>query len=397
MDDRQLFENGIRRFLEWLDRNGTAGYDPYDLWSTPVGLKTRRLYYRIGKLAAPFVAPMLLMDVAVPALARFATTKKPYATSHSHLILGLLNLHDKGLYVNGPDRVLALADELDQMKSIGYSGDCWGYPFDWQNRRGLWPKGTPLITVTPYAFEAYLGLYEANEDERFLERASSILDFALQDLNNTERSDKTIASSYSPLDNSVVVNASAYRAYVLLRGNKLKQNEAFEKLGNSLIQFVIESQRSDGSWLYALEEKGDDFIDHIHTCFVLKNLVKVHQIHPANDLWQAIEKGFAYYEAELFDQRGLPRPFAGDGGFLKYDLYGFAEAINLGVLLRDRIPRAFDMAVSVARETVNDFQLADGHFVTSIGPAGMKNTLPYIRWPQAQLFHSLTSLVKVLN
>src|SRR6185369_15178107 len=125
---------------------------------------------------------------------------------------------------------------------------------------------------------------------------------------------------------------------------------------------------------------------------------KITEIGPSDEVWEAIEKGFAYYEKELFDQRGLPKPFAkGRGKLAKYHLYDFAEAINLGVLLRDRIPHAFEKAFVIAREAVGRFQLDDGHFVTSVGIAGMKNTVPFIRWPQAQMFHSLASLRKALD
>ena len=55
MTDRKVFENSISRFISWLDRNGTAGYDPYDLWSTKYGIRARRMFYRYGKLAAPLV------------------------------------------------------------------------------------------------------------------------------------------------------------------------------------------------------------------------------------------------------------------------------------------------------------------------------------------------------
>jgi len=398
MDDRQLFKSGIRKFLVWLDHNGTAGYDPYDLWSTPIGTRLRRTYYDYGILAAPLTAPIVAADIAFPLITRLAVTKKPYATSHAHLILGLLDLYDNGFGgENWLGHAIELADELDNMKIAGYSGDCWGYPFDWQNRRGLWPRNTPLITVTPYCFEANARLYETTGDEKFGQRAASIVDFALNDLNNTERPGGAIASSHSPLDKSLIINASSYRAFVLKSGSMLKPNPEAEKLSDALIRFVLDSQQTDGSWLYALEEKGDDFIDHFHTCFVLKNLIKINAIVPTDEVWKAIEKGFGYYETHLFDRLGLPKPFAKGGRLLIYNLYDFAEAINLGVLLKDQIPRAFERALVMGRTTVGNYQLADGHFVTSLGVVGVKNIVPFIRWPQAQLFHSLASLYKALD
>jgi hypothetical protein len=399
MQDRQFFEKSIRRFLAWLDHNGTSGYDPYDLWSTAYGVRARRLFYRYGGPAAVIAAPLVLADRIFPEAVRYRIKKKRYATSHAHLILGLLELKAAGFNENDHlSNAVALGEELDEIKISGYSGDCWGYPFDWENRRGLWPKNTPLITVTPYGFEANWALYKATENESYQNRARSVIDFALHDLNNTERHDGSIASSYSPLDNSLILNASAYRAFVLIAGAQTFSDEVSKELARKLVRFVINSQRDDGSWPYALEAKGDDFVDHFHTCFVLKNLAKIHELTGDAEILSAIENGYSYYENALFYNDALPRPFSvGGDRSLKYNLYDFAEAINLGILLRDRVPRAFDRALHVAQSTVERFQLSDGHFVTSVDRFGLRNELAFIRWPQAQLFRSLASLLKTLD
>jgi hypothetical protein len=399
MADRQIFENSIRQFLDWLGHNGTAGFDPYDLWSTGYGVNARRLFYKYGRAAAVASAPLLFAEKLFPEAARRSIEKKQYATSHAHLILGLLNLHAVPAF--GGDHLThakKLGGELDDLKIKGYSGDCWGYPFNWENRRGLWPKDTPLITVTPYGFEANLALYDVTNDESYLDRARSVVEFAVNDLNLIERLDGSAASSYSPLDRSLVINASAYRAFVLITGGRIFANKKADDIGQRLIQFVINRQRADRSWPYALETKGDDFVDHFHTCFVLKNLAKVYAVNGAPEILKAIEKGYAYYENELFYDDGLPRPFSvGGDRSLKYNLYDFAEAINLGVVLREQIPQAFDRALSVARAVAEKFQLPDGHFMTAVDKLGLRKKLAFIRWPQAQLFHALTSLLRTLD
>lgn len=397
MISKSRLDASLRLFIGWLDRNGTSGYDPYDLWSTSYGKLARRLYYRFGTPAALFSLPVLLADRLIPQIGRSLIDKKPFATSHAHLILAyleLLGLEDRDRI----SRASALADELYAMKIDGYSGACWGYPFDWVNRRGTWPKGTPLITVTPYCFEAYLALYLATSQEKYRDVARSIVEFALNDLKIIRRPSGSIASSYSPIDNSLIVNASAYRAFLLFRAWREFGITEAKDTAEGLIKFVIESQCDDGSWPYAVGAKGDDFVDHFHTCFVLKNLVRISELQEDEDLTRAIEKGYSFYERELFDIDGLPRPFAKGGNrLLKYNLYDFAEAINLGVLLRDRFPQAFERALFIARETIERFQLPQGYFITSVGRAGLADKMPYIRWPQAQLFHALASVRRVLS
>jgi hypothetical protein len=74
-------------------------------------------------------------------------------------------------------------------------------------------------------------------------------------------------------------------------------------------------------------------------------------------------------------------------------MYNFAEAITLGALLRDSIPGAFELAQKLAAILCEQHQLRDGHFVTRVYRGGFRHTFPFLRWPQAQLFYSLTNLL----
>ena len=54
---------------------------------------------------------------------------------------------------------------------------------------------------------------------------------------------------------------------------------------------------------------------------------------------------------------------------------------------------AYEMAHNVARSAIRDYQLSDGHFVTRVYRGGLRHTLPFLRWPQAQMFYALTNLM----
>jgi len=399
MDDKAAFKDAIQKFLVWLDANGTAGHDPYDLWATDFGVRVRRLYYRYGKAAAPLALPLMAADRVFPSLARRGIEKKRYAMSHAHLILGMTDLAAAGIDSEHNIRAASsLGNELKELSIAGYSGDCWGYPFDWENRRGHWPKGTPFITVTPYGFEAYIALYEATGDTNWLNRARSVAEFAKKDLNDTPRRNDGAASSYSPLDKSLVINASAYRAFVLSAAGKIFDDIDAREYAAKLVRFILDSQNDDGSWLYALEEPGDDFIDHFHTCFVLKCLSKIYHSTGSGEVIAAIEKGYEYYANALFYHDGLPKPFSKGGDrSLKYALYDMAEAMNLAAILKDTIDGALDRGVRIGRFVKAEMQLKDGHFATSVDRLGRRNDIAFIRWPQAQLFHAFASLLKALD
>ena len=77
-------------------------------------------------------------------------------------------------------------------------------------------------------------------------------------------------------------------------------------------------------------------------------------------------------------------------------MYDYAEIINLGVMAKEYFPDLFQLAKESAGDLVTNFQLKDGHFVTRITSFGTKHKMPYHRWPQAQIFNSLTLLLNNL-
>jgi hypothetical protein len=74
-------------------------------------------------------------------------------------------------------------------------------------------------------------------------------------------------------------------------------------------------------------------------------------------------------------------------------MYNVAEAITLGTLLKNDIPEAFALAQRLATRLVREYQLPVGHWVTRVYLGGIRHTLPFLRWPQAQLFLALTNLL----
>ena len=386
----------IETFLDWLKEHGHESYDSYDFWATPFGILARKLYYRNPFFGAIFVLPILFLDLIWPQSRSFWVSKKRYPTADAQILLGLLNLYSIHKLPEYLATAVSLGRDLMASSIPGFSGHAWGYPFDWQNNRGLWKKCTPFITVTPYCFEAFLALYDATEDTKYLEIATSAARFAARDMSETVTSGLASATSYSPLDRSQVVNASAYRAFMLYEAFLRFGEEEYRKKAIRNLYFVLESQRLEGSWLYAMGNSKDAFIDHFHTCFVLKNLWKLNRHLKSSDVHAAIGKGYMFYRENLFDSRGFPKPFVilSNLQLAKYEMYDFAEAILLEALLADEIPGAYEFAHHLAQEVYDHFRLPDGHFVTRVDRFGLINTVPYLRWPQAQMFYALTMLLK---
>ena len=403
----------ISKFTSWLETVGYESYDPYDVWGTRYGLWARRLYYQKNLLGTALVGPLMFTEWICPLLRKWLVRKARYATADAQLILAFLNLHqlepasgvDEATEVteNQPrspwlNKARDLAKELLEYSVRGYSGYCWGYPFDWQNVNGFTKKGTPFITTTPYCFEAFLKLADISREGRYLEIAQSVAAFVHNDLIDTPTGKDAAAGSYGPYLSSKVVNASAYRAYVLMEAAHRFGLESYKETAQKNLRFVLQNQRSDGSWLYAIDNPAEAFIDHFHTCFVLKNLWKINERLKDARVSQAIRQGFAYYRQELFDTDGLPKSFAIQPRLqmVRLELYNFAEAISLGAQMKDDVPEALTLACRLTRALMDRYQLPEGHFVTRVYRGGLKHTVPFLRWPQAQLLYALTNVLRSL-
>jgi hypothetical protein len=201
----------------------------------------------------------------------------------------------------------------------------------------------------------------------------------------------------APNDPCGVVNASAYRAFLLTKAGIELSMPPYLEAAKRNLNFVLASQNSDGSWYYSMDG-ARDFVDHFHTCFVLKALAKIEQLTPTAKTHSAIQHGVDYYIKNLVDAQGLPVPFSKRPRMTVYkkELYDYAECINLGSLLLGRFEQ-FDRVLSnVVADLLARWQRADGSFRARQLLLGWDN-VPMHRWAQAQVFRSLCFLLSQLD
>jgi hypothetical protein len=159
------------------------------------------------------------------------------------------------------------------------------------------------------------------------------------------------------------------------------------------LNFVLQTQQANGSWPYSVDG-ARDFVDHFHTCFVLKALAKIDRLKPSDACKRAISSGIAYYLENLLDEKRLPKPFSKAPRLTVYrrELYDYAECINLCVLLRDSIPELNDVLHRVVDDVLTRWVKPDGSFRSRELWLQWDN-VPMHRWAQSQMFRSLSLLV----
>src|SRR5207244_9863564 len=155
------------------------------------------------------------------------------------------------------------------------------------------------------------------------------------------------------------------------------------------LNFVLDNQNTDGSWYYATDGVRN-FVDHIHTCCVMKALAKIHALTGHEACGEALARGVAYYQKNLFEEDGLPKPFSKAPRLTVYkrELYDCAECINLCLLLRGRFPQMETTLETVVEGILKDWIKADGSFRSRRLHVGWDN-VPMHRWGQSQMFRAL--------
>ncbi len=118
-----------------------------------------------------------------------------------------------------------------RLAAESYEDYCWGYPFDWETRTGTIKAGTPLITTVPYVYEAFSQVYAIDGDQKWLPIMRSIAEHAFRSYRDLETAPDTASCAYTPApdDPCGVINASAYRAFLLTKaGIELSQPQYLE-------------------------------------------------------------------------------------------------------------------------------------------------------------------------
>jgi hypothetical protein len=383
----------LERFDAWLQAYGETSWDHQSYFAGPVGRRAKGLYYRNKALGVVAVAPMIFSEAFFPPARRLFWKKQRFPIADAHYAMGFSMLAK----ATGDERYLARAthflEVLEATRSPGYAHYGWGYPFDWVTRNGVMTAGTPLITSTPYVWEAFEAVHNLNGRERWQSVLASIAEHAFNDIPDREIEPGVTTAGYNPVDNvGLVVNASAYRAFLLTAASVRFGREDYRAAAEGNLRFVLGAQKADGSWPYAVDGVRD-FVDHFHTCFVMKALAKIDALIDHTGCREAIERGAAFYVDHLFDEQGCPRPFAVAPRLTVYrnELYDYAECINLCTLLAGRFERLDARLASTLADLLDRWVRNDGSFRSRRLILGWDN-VPMHRWAQSQIFRSLSQL-----
>jgi len=391
--DEKAVLSALMTFVDWLDRYGETSHDHQSFFAGDLGRAAKALYYKNKKVGTLAVAPMILCEAFLPASRAIFWKRQRFPIADAHYASGFAFLSETLGQPRYHERAVHFLEVLIATRSQGFANHAWGYPFDWVTMNGTLTAGTPMITTLPYVYEAFRDVNRLDHNEKWRVVMRSIADHALNDYEDFETSSTGRSTAYTPRPGKLggVINASAYRAGLLTMAARDFGDEACQRVAQANLNFVLESQNADGSWFYSTDGKRD-FVDHFHTCFVMKALAKIEAITGCSRCTTALERGVRYYVDNLFDE-GLPKPFSRAPRLTVYrrELYDYAECLNLAALLGGRFP-AFDALLpGIVGDVLGRWRKPDGSFRSRQLLAGWDN-VPMHRWAQAQLFRSLSLL-----
>lgn len=285
-------------------------------------------------------------------------------------------------------RINTMAELLISLISKGYSGACWGYNFNWQNRVFFQPKNTPTVVATSFATNAMFQAYEATKNNKYLEVALSAADFVINDLNRTNDEDGMVLS-YSPLDHSKVYNASLLGGRILARSYSYTKNDLHKKLSEEIISTIVKKQNKDGSWIYG-EGRTQDWIDSFHTGFNLECIYEYGVYTEDQKFQESFHRGMDYYLNNFFEENGRSKYF--HNGIFPIDIHSPAQLI-ITLTKTGELKNNMELAKRVIEWTINNMQSKKGYFFYQIKPV-VSSKISYMRWAQAWMFYAFANYFK---
>lgn len=387
----EAVQGALDRFVAWLAAYGEVSRDHQTFFAGRVGGAAKRLYYARPALGTAVVAPLIACEALLPSARRLFHRDTRFPIADAHYAMGFAFRYETTGDPSHLDKAIHFLRELQKARCPHFAEYCWGYPFDWVTRNGTIPAQTPLITSTPYAYEAFLQVHRLAPRDEWRDILRSIARHAARDIKDFPVSESASSCSYTPYDGGGVINAAAYRAFLLTSAAIELESDEYQAIADRNLEFVLGAQNADGSWYYATDGVRD-FVDHFHTCFVMKALAKIHALSGHEQTREALSRGVEYYTTHLFDEDGLPKPFAKAPRLTVYkrELYDCAECINLCVLLADRFPSLRAPLKATIAGVLADWVKSDGSFRSRKLFWGWDN-VPMHRWAQSQMFRSLAS------
>lgn len=384
---KEHIHDSILHLSEWLELHEYRGYDTFD------GLNAKFLRQLTFETD-------VLRTVLQQAVRRFPINLRPvlgirkdYSTKGmGFLARGFLRLYRATGDDSWKKKAEATLQWLNEHRSGGYSGACWGNHFDYQSRSFYLPKGVPTVVWTSLIGHAFLDAYDQLPSSKYLETAVSACEHIVNDLERFPDAD-AICIGYipanTPAPNKLVHNSNTLAASLLARTFSLTRNSSYRDLAEKAILYTVKHQLPNGAWYYG--EPGNlHWVDNFHTAYVLDSLKHYADCTGDGQFDDAMMKGYEYWKRTFFLSDGTPRYY--DRKTLPLDIQCCSQAIDTLTFFNQIDPENLTLATKVAKWTIDKMQDKSGYFYYRRYASGIVNKTPTLHWGQATMLCALSGL-----
>lgn len=275
-------------------------------------------------------------------------------------------------------------------------GTGWGLNFPYATRFIDADTRTPNLYNTVNSLSSILDFYSVWPDGSIKSIAMSVADFILNDLGLVAEPDGCAWIRYYPGQRHPTFNVNALAAACFVKANLLLGQEVVsESIIHGLIDTLKKYQNPDGSWYYAVSDKGR-WVDGFHTGFILESLAFVSfSAGERCRLQEVVTKALEFYRRMLFTSDGFPCYYPGH----KYPVesQNSAQAIQtlancsrfLGLSQKDDLRLLVDNVLHSLYHPDGYFYYKKGRYLT------FKQV--YLRWSQTPMILALIYASEVLG
>ena len=379
----EILKNSQKKVEKWVESHNYIGYEPFDgLSSTLRPLTFENLFLNRILLQLIRQSPINLRPL-------FGVKPLESTIGRGYMAWGYCNMYKlKGDFIY-KDKTISCLEWLIKNKSKGYKEYSWGKHFDFASRGGIYYKFEPILVWTVLIGQAFLDAYETFGENKFLKVSESICRWVLKLPRN--RTSSGFCFGYLAGDNNADVhNSNMLGAAMLARTSKHTGNREYLSIAKESMKYSCYRQKRNGAWLYG-EDPIHHWIDNFHTGYNLDALKCFIEYSGDNEYEDILKNGLKFYMKAFFEENGRPKYY--HNRTYPIDSQCASQAIDTLANFAEYDESALDLALKVAKWTIENMQDKSGYFYYRQYPIGIKAKTPMLHWAEATTFKALSLLL----
>ena len=379
---KEILEKSIQGVEKWVEDHNYKSYEPFD------GLSSSLRPLTFGNLFLDRLLLQLIRQSPINLRPLFGVKPQESTKGRGYMAWGYLDMF--GLTGNKQYREKAInnLEWLIEHKSPKYENYSWANHFDFASRGGRYSKHEPIIVWTALIGQVFLDAYERLEDEKYLKIAISVCNW-IMDVPR-EQTDSGICLSYLGYTQSSIHNSNMLGAAMLARTAKFTGNKKFLQVARDAMEYSCTRQLPNGAWYYG-EQSNNHWIDNFHTGYNLNSLKCYIDNTGDKNFENNLDRGFRYFKKSFFEENGRPKYYHNRA--YPIDSQCASQAIETLANFSEYDKSSLELALKVAKWTIEHMQDKDGYFYYRQYPLGIKAKTPMLHWAQATTYKGLTSLL----